>query len=263
MSAALVAIAAAFGLIVGSFLNVVVHRVPRGQSVVRPRSACPGCGATIRARDNLPVVSWLVLRGRCRDCRERISLRYPVVEALTGALFAGVMVRFAVTQDQPWALPAFWYLAAAGVALALIDLEHHRLPNSIILPSYVVLAVLFTVATWGTGDWPALLRAVLGGVALWLGYFLLLLVKPGGMGFGDVKLAGVLGGCLAWLGWGAFAVGAFAAFLLGGAVAIGLLLAGRAGRRTTIPFGPWMIGGAAVGVAVGEPLWSAYLGLLS
>lgn len=248
---------ALLGLLVGSFLNVVVWRVPRGESVVHPPSACPSCGHVVRPRDNVPVLSWLLLRGRCRDCRAPISARYPAVEAGTAVLFALV-----AGHVQPWAVPAFAYLAAIGVALALIDLDTHRLPNAIVLPSYVVLPVLLALASWGSGDWPALLRAVIGGVALWTGYFALCLAYPSGMGFGDVKLAGLLGGALAWLGWGEFAVGAFAAFVLGGVFSVVLLLLGRARRGTGIPFGPWMLLGAAVGVAVGEQLWAAYLGLL-
>jgi leader peptidase (prepilin peptidase)/N-methyltransferase len=248
---------ALLGLLIGSFLNVVVWRVPRGESVAHPPSACPGCGHAIRARDNVPVLSWLLLRGRCRDCGTPISARYPAVELGTAVLFALVALHL-----QPWAIPAFAYLAAVGVALALIDLDTQRLPNALVLPSYPVLAALLALASWGTGDWPALLRALIGGTALWVVYFALCLAHPRGMGFGDVKLAGLLGGALAWIGWGAFAVGAFGAFLLGGFYAIGLLLTRRAGRRSGIPFGPWMLLGAAVGVAVGEPLWAAYLGLL-
>ncbi|WP_396134742.1 prepilin peptidase [Cellulomonas sp. ATA003] len=163
---------------------------------------------------------------------------------------------------EPWAVPAIAYLAAMGVALALIDLDTHRLPNVIVLPSYPVLAALLVLASWGSGDWPALVRAVIGGVALWVAYFALCVAYPQGMGFGDVKLAGLLGGALAWLGWGTFAVGSFGAFLLGGIFAIGLLATRRASRGSGIPFGPWMLLGAAVGVAVGEPLWAAYVRLL-
>lgn len=263
MTVVLLLPAALIGLSVGSFLNVVVHRVPRGLSVVRPASACPACGAAIRRRDNVPLVSWLVLRGRCRDCGAPISVRYPAVEALTALLFVGVLVRLAVVEDRLWAVPAFLYLASIGVALALIDLQTHRLPNAIVLPSYAVLAVLLALASWGSGDWSALVRAVVGGVVLWLLYFLLLLVKPEGMGFGDVKLAGLVGACLAWLGWGTLAVGAFGAFLVGGFVAVGLLVAGRARRGTAIPFGPWMVVGAAIGFAAGEPLWAWYLDLMA
>ncbi|GAA2723713.1 prepilin peptidase [Cellulomonas aerilata] len=253
----LVAPLALLGLLVGSFLNVVVSRVPAGESVVHPPSRCPTCGSRIRPWDNVPVLSWLVLRGRCRDCGTRISARYPAVEAATAVLFALVALLVG-----PWAVPAFAYLAAIGVALALIDLDTHRLPNAIVLPSYPVLGALLALASWGTGDWSALLRAVIGGTALWVAYFALCLAKPGGMGFGDVKLAGLLGGALAWLGWGPFAVGAFGAFVLGGLFAVVLLVTGRAGRGSGIPFGPWMLLGAGLGVAVGEPLWGAYLGLL-
>ena len=258
LSAALVAALSIVGLLIGSFLNVVIWRVPRGESVVTPPSACPRCSHPIRPWDNIPVASWLLLRGRCRDCRAPISARYPVVEAATGGLFIMVALRL----GWSWALPAYLFLAAVGLALALIDLDTHRLPDVVVLPAYPVAAALLTAASWADGDWPALLRMLIGGAALWLIYFALMVARPGGMGFGDVKLAGLLGGALAWLGWGALVVGAFAAFLLGGVFAIALLLTGRAGRRSKVPFGPWMVLGAAVGVAVGERLWAAYLALL-
>jgi leader peptidase (prepilin peptidase)/N-methyltransferase len=252
----------AFGLLIGSFLNVVIWRVPRGESIVRPPSACPNCHHEIRARDNVPVVSWLVLRGRCRDCGEPISVRYPLVEAGTAVLF-GLTYWWA---GPTWALPAFLYLAAISVALALIDLDTHRLPDAIVLPAYPVGIALLALASWnpgGASDWPALVRAVIGGAALFAAYFVMLLAYPAGMGFGDVKLAGVLGAYLAWIGWGAFAVGAFGAFLVGGVFSIGLLVAGRATRKSGIPFGPWMLAGAAIGIGVGEWLWSAYLSVLT
>lgn len=255
-------IVGALGLAVGSFLNVVIWRVPRGESIVHPPSACPRCGTRIRARDNIPVLSWLILRGRCRDCGEPISRRYPAVELVTGVLFALVAVRFDTLGPQAWALPAFLYLAAIGVALALIDLDVHRLPNAIVLPSYPVSIVLLAVASIGMGDLWALVRAAVGGAALFAFYFVLALVQPKGMGFGDVKLAGVLGLNLAWLGWGALGVGAFAAFLIGGVCGILLMALRRAGRKSGIPFGPSMLAGAAVGVFFGEQLADAYLGLV-
>lgn len=252
----------ALGLAVGSFLNVVIWRVPQGLSVVRPPSACPRCGGSIRARDNVPVLSWLVLRGRCRDCHEPINLRYPAVELATGLVFVGVVWRFL---DEPTlaAVPAYWYVGAIGVALALIDVDTHRLPDAIVKPSYAVLAVLLCLATWASGEPDALLRACIGAGGLFLVYFLPTLVVPGSMGWGDVKLSGVLGAALAWLGWGTLAVGGFAAFLLGGAYAVVLLVSRRARRRSRLPFGPWMVLGAFVGVAVGEQAWAAYLGLAS
>lgn len=248
--------AAVLGLFIGSFLNVVIWRVPRGESVVSPPSACPACGHPIRPWDNLPIVSWLVLRGRCRDCRARISARYPAVELGTAVLFGLVAWRFGLA----WDLPAFLYLAAIGIVLTLIDLDVKRLPGRIVLPAYPVVAVLLTVAAWAQDDWEALLRAGIGGAALWLFYLALVYLYPPGMGWGDVKLAGVLGAALGWVGWGALAVGAFGAFVLGGVLSIILLSMRAVTRKSGIPFGPWMILGAAVGVAAGEQLWAAYLG---
>jgi leader peptidase (prepilin peptidase)/N-methyltransferase len=258
VTAYLLTVLASFGLLIGSFLNVVVWRVPRGESIVRPPSACPSCRALIRPRDNVPVISWLLLRGRCRTCGCAISRRYPLVEASTALVFVLVGLRLGAT----WALPAFVYLAAIAIALALIDLDTHRLPNAIVLPSYLVSGVLLVLASWGSGDWSAMWRALIGGAAMYAFYFVAMVVYPPGMGFGDVKLAGLLGLCLGWLGWGVLIVGWFAAFLIGGAYAIGLLATRKAGRRTGIAFGPWMLLGAAVGVGAGVPLWAAYLGVI-
>jgi len=258
VTALLVGFSTVLGLLIGSFLNVVVWRVPRGESVVHPPSACPRCGHRIRSRDNVPVLSWLLLRGRCRDCGAPISPRYPLVEAGTGVLF-GLTASFT---GLSWTLPALLYLAAIAVALTLIDLDVHRLPDAIVLPSYAVAAVLLLVADLapdGALDTAAVVRALVGGAAMFAFYFLLLVVRPGGMGFGDVKLAGVLGLYLGWFGWGALAVGGFGAFLIGGLFSVALLLTGRAGRKSGVPFGPWMFAGAIVGIVAGEPLWSAYL----
>ena len=260
MTALLVALAAVLGLAVGSFLNVVVHRVPAGLSVVRPPSACPSCSTAIPWYDNVPALSWLILRGRCRRCHARISPRYLLVEVLTSVLFAG-MAWHVVELDLLAVAPAYLYVTAIGIALAFIDAAHHRLPDAIVLPSYAVLGALLVLASAVAGEWGRLLVAAAGGAGLWTLYFVLALVKTGGMGFGDVKLAGLLGMVLGWTGWGSLAVGAFGGFLVGGVVAIALLLVGRAGRRTRIPFGPWMVVGALVGILVGESLWSAYLDL--
>lgn len=275
-----IGMSALFGLVIGSFLNVVVYRVPAGLSVVRPASACPGCGHEIRRRDNVPVLSWIMLRARCRDCAAPISGRYPAVEVVTCLLFALVAVlfassprmsRFAVPPALPDAvgvahgavvLAALLYLMAISVSLALIDIETHTLPNRIVLPAYVVLGALLLVASAVSGDWGALVRAVIGAVILGFVYFALAIAVPGGMGLGDVKLAGVLGFVLAYLGWGPLAVGSFSAFVLGGIFAIVLLVIRRTGRRTGIPFGPWMLGGAWVGIVVGAPIWDGYLRLL-
>ena len=159
-------------------------------------------------------------------------------------------------------LVAFLFLAAVSIVLALIDLDTHRLPNAIVLPSYVVGVVLLASAGILGADYAALLRAGIGMAALWVAYLLMALAYPGGMGRGDVKLAGVLGLFLGYLGWGPLAVGAFAAFLLGGLFAVGLVMARRANRKSGIPFGPWMLAGAWVGVFFGATIWSGYLTLL-
>jgi leader peptidase (prepilin peptidase)/N-methyltransferase len=273
----LAVLAGVLGLVIGSFLNVVVHRVPAGLSVVRPASACPTCGHAIRRRDNVPVLSWLALRGRCRDCGVRISKRYPLVEAATGGLFVVVTLLVLAAPWSPAAdgatgasadvhalvvLVAYLYLMAISVTLALIDLDTHTLPNRIVLPAYVVMPVLLLTASVLSGDWAAAGRGAAGAVVLGGAYLVLAVAVPGGMGFGDVKLAGVLGLALAYLGWGPLAVGSFGAFLLGGIFAIALVAVRRAGRRSGIPFGPWMLVGAWLGIALGPPLWATYLGLL-
>jgi leader peptidase (prepilin peptidase) / N-methyltransferase len=270
-----------FGLLIGSFLNVVAYRVPLRRSIVSPPSACPTCGTAIRSRDNIPVISWILLRGKCHSCRSPISARYPIVELGTGVFFAAVAVWFGVSGVSTssttglgsttgaagivaWilALVAFLYLAAISVVLALIDLDTHTLPNRIVLPSYIVGIALLGAASILSGDYGALLRAGIGMAALWLAYLAMALAYPGGMGFGDVKLAGVLGLYLAWVGWGELAVGAFAAFLLGGLFSIGLIIARKAGRKSGIPFGPWMLAGAWVGIFFGESIASGYLALV-
>ena len=255
MTAVLVALCAVLGLLIGSFLNVVIWRVPRGESVVSPPSACPACGNPVRPRDNVPVVSWLLLKKRCRDCGGPISGRYPAVEAGTAATFAVVAGYFGLVVE----LPAFLYLAAIAIALALIDLDVHRLPNAIVLPSYVVGGVLLAVPSLVDGDYSQLLRAVIGLAALYAFYFGLVLVYPAGMGFGDVKLAGVLGMYLAWLGWAELVVGAFLGFLLGGVLGGLLLVTRKAGRKSKIPFGPFMLLGAFGGIFFGDAVADWYL----
>ncbi|MBW9120593.1 prepilin peptidase [Microbacterium trichothecenolyticum] len=283
----LVVVAGILGLLIGSFLNVVAYRVPAKISLLR-ESRCPHCDAPIKWWQNVPVISWIALRGKCANCKAPISARYPIVEAVTGIAFALVtwwgLVVYEGLLDmnlaEYWLLPtvdgtvhaadlwalalvvvAYLYFAAISIVLTLIDLDTHRLPNSIVLPSYLVAGVLFTIAAWLTGEWGLLLMAGIGMAVLYLFYFLLRAARPGGMGGGDVKLAGVVGIYLGWLGWGALAVGAFAAFLYGGVFGIALMLLRRAGRKTAIPFGPWMILGAWTGVFAGEAVGKWYVNL--
>jgi leader peptidase (prepilin peptidase)/N-methyltransferase len=251
----LVSLVGLLGLAIGSFLNVVIWRVPRGESVVSPPSHCPGCDAAISPRDNVPVVSWLVLRGRCRHCSCRISIRYPLVELLTAGLFVAAAARIGIHAD----LPAYLCLAAVGVALALIDLDVQRLPDVLTLPSYPALVALFAVAAGVDARGADFVRALLGMVVVFAFYAAVRFAYPAGMGMGDVKLSGIVGLTLGWLGWGPLVVGAFAAFLVGATVSIALVLLRDGGRKTRVPFGPFMLIGIVIGVGVGHPLAHAYL----
>lgn len=249
---------ALFGLLIGSFLNVVIWRVPRGESVVSPPSHCPSCGHQLAPRDNIPLVSWLLLRGRCRYCAAPISARYPAVELATGLVFGAVA--WAIGWD--WALPAFLYLAAVGMALSVIDLDTRRLPNALTLPSYPIVAGLLGLAAALDQAWAQWGRALLGGLALFAFYFVLVLVYPRGMGMGDAKLAGVLGMGLAWLGWDILAVGGFLGFLFGAVIGVALIAVRRAGRKTMLPFGPFMYAGAITAILVGPAVSDWYASTL-
>lgn len=243
------------GLVVGSFLNVVIHRVPAGLSVVSPGSACPKCGSAVRGHDNVPVVSWLLLRGRCRDCATPISIRYPLVEVATGVLFA-----LSAWRIEPSAhLVAVLALMAGGVALFMIDLDHQRLPFAVtgVTASAIAVALVAEVVT-GDAD---LLPRVLLSAALWSAVYggIWLVTAGRGMGLGDVALAPVLGLVLGWSGWGASLVGLLGGFVIGAVIGVGLLASGQARARSRVPHGPFLLAGAAAGLFVGQPLWEGYL----
>ncbi|MFP5377618.1 MAG: prepilin peptidase [Acidimicrobiia bacterium] len=254
MTALLVSACAVLGLVVGSFLNVVIARVPKKESVVHPRSRCPGCGAAIAPRDNVPVLSWLALRGRCRSCGERISARYPLVEITTAVLFALTALRLGVDP----ALPAFLVFVAALVAITPIDLELRIVPNRIVYPTLFVSVPLLLLAAAVDGDWASAREAAIGGVAAFAMFFVLWYVSPRGMGYGDVRLSGVIGMFLGWLGLWEVALGLFLAFLSASVIGVGLMAAGRKGRKDAIPFGPFLALGAVVAVLAGDPLLRWY-----
>lgn len=253
-----IVLAAVLGLGIGSFLNVVIWRVPRKESIVRPPSSCPRCGNELKPWHNIPVLSWVFLRGRCAFCASRISARYPLVEGLTALVFAAATWHFGTS----WVLPALGYFIAVGIALSFIDWDLKILPNSLVLPSYPVMLGLLALASWnpgGASDWSALGRGLVGALSLVLLYGAAWWFYPKGMGFGDVKLSGVIGLTLAWFGWGALAVGAFAGFLFGGIGSVILLSIAGKSRKSQVPFGPWMILGSWFGLAVGENIWRVYL----
>lgn len=255
------ALLAVLGLAVGSFLNVVAYRVPAGESVISPASRCPSCSSTIRNRHNVPVLGWLLLRGRCADCSAAISARYPIVEAATALLFVVLTIRISQL-DLAAALPAYLYLGGAGLVLALIDLDHRRLPDAIVLPSYAVAATLLLIASAVTQDWSPLARAAVGAAAMYGGYFVIAFAYPKGMGFGDVKLAGLLGGLLGYVSWSVLVVGAAAGFVLGSVIGVTVTLVRGGNRKSAIPFGPFMIVGALLALFVAQPIASWYLHLI-
>jgi leader peptidase (prepilin peptidase) / N-methyltransferase len=242
-----VAVIGVLGLLVGSFLNVVIYRLPRGESLVTPGSRCPSCGTPIRAYDNIPVVSWLLLRGRCRSCGAQISARYPLVEALAGAVFVGVALTRGVNDDLALWLP----FAAMLIAVAGIDLDHRIIPNKILLPA-AIWGLAATIAFRPDNVDDALIA---GGIAF-AALLLAALAYPAGMGMGDVKLTGVMG---IYLGSGV-APAMLVAFLTGSLV--GLLIIAREGRdarKKGVPFGPFLAVGGLVGIFAGPELVDVYV----
>ncbi len=240
--------AAVAGLLIGSFLNVVAYRLPRGESLSHPGSRCPGCGAPIAPYDNIPVVSWLLLRGRCRRCGEPISIRYPLVEATTAVLYALVVV----AKDDALGIALGLLLVTALVPITLIDLELRLIPNRITLPA-AVAAVLAAVIL----DVSFVPEQLIAGAAAG-GFFLLAaLAYPRGMGMGDVKLAGMLG-----LYLGRAVAPAIFAGLIAGVVVGAVIVArkgAREGRKTAVPFGPFLALGGVFGLFAGDAIMDAYL----
>jgi len=262
MSPQLAATAAGvLGLAAGSFANVVIHRVPRGESVVRPRSACPACARPVAPRDNVPVLSWLLLRGRCRHCRAPIPVRYPLVELAMSGLWALVTLRLWTT--HPWAVPGYLAFAFVCLVLLVVDARTRRLPDRITYPAFGVVLVLLGAAALAEGEpgrlWRGLAAAALAGAA----FGLPALARPDWVGLGDVKLAPTLGLALGWLSWSALLVGFYAAFLLGGLAGITAIVVLRLGRKDTLPFGPWLVSGALIALLAAGPVSGWYLRLLT
>jgi leader peptidase (prepilin peptidase)/N-methyltransferase len=241
-----IALAAVIGAIVGSFLNVVVWRLPRGESLVKPRSRCPACDKPIAPYDNVPIVSWLLLQGRCRNCGARISPRYPLVELITAAAFAGVVAVRGFDEGLVLELP----FVAALIALAGIDYDHKLLPNKIVYP----MAVYGLVATLLV-DLDDLVENLIAGGGAFLFLLLAALAYPRGMGMGDVKLAGAMG---LYLGLSIIPA-LLTAFLAGSIVGLAIIAReGAAGRKKAVPFGVFLALGGIVGVLAGPELIELY-----
>lgn len=249
------AYAAVMGLIAGSYLNVVIHRLPRGLSTVLPRSACPACGAPIAVRDNLPLLSFALLGGRCRACKAPIAWRYPLIEAVTALLFVACLERFGVSL----ATLAAALFCCLMIALGLIDLEHQILPDRLTYPGILAGLVLQRWLPWG-GLWQAVAGALLGGgvlLAIWGAWYLVR--HEEGMGLGDVKMLALIG---AFLGWKGTLVALFFASLAGALTGLALMLWGGAGMRSKLPFGSFLALGGITALFAGPEIAGWYAGLL-
>jgi leader peptidase (prepilin peptidase)/N-methyltransferase len=236
----------------GSFITVVAHRVPRGESIVAPRSRCPSCGTQIASYDNVPVISWLFLRGRSRCCREPISPRYPLTELGLGTLYAATVL---VLWDEPVEVALGLVFVTTLVAITLTDLELRLIPNRILLPAAVIGVAIVAVGDPGSLPERAIAAAGAGGL-----FFVAALAYPRGMGLGDVKLAALMG---LFLGRNV-APAIFVALLTGSLVGLGVIArSGKAARKQAIPFGPFLALGGVVGLLVGDQLIDLYLSTFS
>jgi leader peptidase (prepilin peptidase) / N-methyltransferase len=237
----------AFGLAIGSFMTVVAARVPVGESVVRPRSKCPSCGAEIRNRDNVPVASWILLRGRCRACGASIPIRYPLLELSTAILIVAAFVVY----DDLWIAVAVAAFLALMPVVSVIDIEHRIIPNKITYPALIAFPIYLILARL-LGAPVDLLRMTIGALAYGGGLFIVALISRG-MGMGDVKLAALIGVVLGAIGLGFVGVAAGAAILVGGIAAVVALVRG-VGRKSAMPFGPALAAGAVIAA-----LWGAQI----
>ena len=251
----LIGLCAVFGLAIGSFLNVVIYRVPRNESIVSPPSACPSCGTQIGVRDNVPIVSWLLLHGRCRHCGVAISVRYPLVEASCAALFAGLAARF----GYRWDLPAFLVLFAGLLALSCIDVERMLLPKKVVYPLTALVTALLVLAAAETGQWHHFAVGAACAAAWFVVFYAMFLISPRLLGFGDVRLAIVLGLALGWLGVWYVLLGFFAANLIGAVLGLALIATGRMSRQDRIPYGVFLALGCAVAVFAGPELLARFM----
>ena len=260
MTTAITGLGAFLGLLLGSFANVVIARVPEGKSVVFPPSACPQCGYHITWRDNIPVLSFALLGGRCRQCTQPISRRYPLVEAAMAALFA-LFGWWCATTGDLYVLPGVWTFVFASVCLFVIDIDTFRLPNAITYPLAVAMVVLMGGAALLNGESHRLYPMAFGPVFLAGILFVVNRVYPKGMGLGDVKYAVPMGLALGYFGYGTVIVGYFLSLFVG--VFWGIAIMAKSGftRRAAMPFGPGLVIGALAAILVGENIAQWYVGI--
>lgn len=240
-----------FGLIIGSFLNVCIYRIPRGESVVSPPSACPKCGKGIGLTDLIPILSYIFLKGRCRACGSRISARYPLIELLTGLLF---LLMYDAAGSVPQLLN-YLLLSSILMVVTFTDLEHHIIPNKV-LACGAALQLAINFFTHQIPYIDAAAGFLTGGLTL----LLIAIISRGGMGGGDIKLAAVIG---LFLGWQQVITAFFVASVIASAVSVTLIVLKRKTRKDHIPFGPFLAAGALVSLLWARPLLSWYLGLFS
>lgn len=224
--------------------------------MLRPRSACPDCGQQLRARDTIPVLSYVLLGGKCSACRARISPRYPLLELTIAGLYCALAVRI----DSLWALPAFGVLVGALVSLSLIDLATLRLPSSIIYSAALLGVPLLVLAALGAHTPRALADCLLAGAIAFVAFFVLFRMIPGAIGFGDVRLAGLCGGFLGWLGLKVALAGFLASFVIGGVVALAVMVTRHGGRKSRLPFGPFLAAGTLIASLFGDVIVRIWLG---
>jgi len=250
-----------FGAAVGSFLNVVIYRLPAGLSLLHPPSRCPHCHTRLRPYDNVPVLGWLWLRGRCRYCRAPIAIRYPLIEAFTGGLFLATFGLFGLS----WLTVSYWVLLSWLIALAFIDLDTLTLPNALTQSGLVLgLGMQFALPLLQTGAWTNAIQGLMGGIfgavlGIWLFDLITLFASAAlgqtAMGGGDAKLAAMLG---AWLGWQGVLLSGFLACVVGALVGGGAMALQLISRRQPMPFGPFLAIGAVIAMFWGEALIGAY-----
>jgi leader peptidase (prepilin peptidase)/N-methyltransferase len=245
-----------FGLVVGSFDNVAIYRIPEGITLWKPRSFCPHCGKTIVWHDNIPLLSFLLLRGRCRYCGGRISPRYPLVELTSGLLFLAVFAKVGFTWTAE--LLPYLFMVTVLIIVSIIDFQSQIIPNKVMYPAIPIAIAAMGLVTLARGDHHVIIDSLIGLAVIGVPLALLALVYPKGMGMGDAKLAAFTG---AILGWRSELVGFFICVLLGAMVSVALMAAGKKGRKSRVPFGPFLAAGALAALFWGQALWDLYLGL--